>query len=261
MQQQREPEEWLTTSDVAALLGVRVGTVSAYRARGQMPAPDKTLGRTHLWHKQTIDTWNRGRPRVGDAAPPDAPAVGEATIWRAGHESTIYENEWVSLSLVRVTPPGHAPFDHHVVTLKPAAMVALLDDAGERVLLMWRHRFAVDAWNWELPGGIIEDGEDPEVTAAREAVEETGFRPVNLEHVVTFEPNIGMVRNAHHVYLSRGAEHVGEPTETTEMQRMEWVPLDDVQQLIADGKIVNSGTLVALLYVLATRADGAMPTS
>ena len=140
-------------------------------------------------------------------------------------------------------------------------MVALLDGAGERVLLMWRHRFAVDTWNWELPGGIVEDGEDPSVTAAREAIEETGFRPVDLEHVVTFEPNIGMVRNAHHVYVSRGAELVGEPTETTEMQRMEWVPLDDVQQLIADGKIVNSGTLVALLYLLATRADGATPTA
>ena len=37
------------------------------------------------------------------------------------------------------------------------------------------------------------------------------------------------------------------------MQRMEWVPLDDVLGLIRDGKILNSGSLVALLYVLATR--------
>jgi hypothetical protein len=43
-----ESDEWWTTSDVAGFLGLQVGTVSSYRQRGQMPAPDKTLGRTHV---------------------------------------------------------------------------------------------------------------------------------------------------------------------------------------------------------------------
>jgi hypothetical protein len=38
------------------------------------------------------------------------------------------------------------------------------------------------------------------------------------------------------------------------MQRMEWIPLDDVSQLIADGKITSSGTLVGLLTVLSARS-------
>jgi len=37
--------EWWTTTDVVAYLGVRLATVSTYRKRGQMPAPDMTLGR------------------------------------------------------------------------------------------------------------------------------------------------------------------------------------------------------------------------
>ena len=41
--------EWWTTSDVAAYLGVAVATVTNYRKRGQMPAPDMTVGRTHMW--------------------------------------------------------------------------------------------------------------------------------------------------------------------------------------------------------------------
>lgn len=57
--------EWWTTSDVAAYLEVRVATVSSYRARGQMPAPDMTVGRTHVWHPETIITWHEGRPRPG----------------------------------------------------------------------------------------------------------------------------------------------------------------------------------------------------
>ena len=36
--------EWWTTSDVAAYLGVQIGTVSAYRSRGQVSAPTRTSG-------------------------------------------------------------------------------------------------------------------------------------------------------------------------------------------------------------------------
>ena len=60
--------EWWTTSDVAAYLGLRVGTVSSYRKRGQMPEPDMTVGRTHVWKPARIIEWHeagRGRVWVG----------------------------------------------------------------------------------------------------------------------------------------------------------------------------------------------------
>lgn len=57
--------DWWTTSDVAAYLGVRVGTISAYRARNQMPEPDMTVGRTHMWRPARIVAWHEARPRPG----------------------------------------------------------------------------------------------------------------------------------------------------------------------------------------------------
>jgi hypothetical protein len=57
--------EWWTTTDVAAYLGVRVGTISTYRKRDQMPAPDLTVGRTHMWRPERIIEWHRSRPRPG----------------------------------------------------------------------------------------------------------------------------------------------------------------------------------------------------
>jgi 8-oxo-dGTP pyrophosphatase MutT (NUDIX family) len=147
--------------------------------------------------------------------------------------------------------PDGQRYEHHTVWMPPAAMTALLDDDGAHVLLLWRHRFVPDLWNWELPGGLIDDGEEPATTAAREIEEETGYRPRQLEHLVTFEPMIGMVKCPHHVYLGRGAELVGEPTEKTEMERMQWIPLAMVPDLIRRGEVRNSGSLVALLHVLA----------
>jgi predicted DNA-binding transcriptional regulator AlpA len=47
----------LTMEEVAELIGVERSTVSAYKARQQMPAPDKVYGRTPLWKESTILAW------------------------------------------------------------------------------------------------------------------------------------------------------------------------------------------------------------
>jgi 8-oxo-dGTP pyrophosphatase MutT (NUDIX family) len=180
----------------------------------------------------------------------------EDARWIAHGERPVYENEWVTVGLADISLPSGERFEHHTVTMKPAAMTVVLDDAGKQVLLSWRHRFVPDVWNWELPGGLLDPGESPAETAAREVEEETGYRPRSVEHLVTFEPMVGMVRNAHHVYLARGAEKVGEATELNE-GTFEWVALADVPELISKGRIVNSGSLVGLLHVLAFSGSGA----
>jgi 8-oxo-dGTP pyrophosphatase MutT (NUDIX family) len=180
----------------------------------------------------------------------------DAARWVVHSERPVYENEWVTVGLADISTPDGERFEHHTVVLPAAAMTVVLDDAGENVLLSWRHRFVPDVWNGELPGGLVDEGETPAETAAREVEEETGYRPRSVEHLVTFEPMIGMVRNAHHVFLSRGAEKAGDATEVNE-GRFEWIALADVPELIAKGRIVNSGSLVGLLHVLALSGPGA----
>lgn len=144
------------------------------------------------------------------------------------------------------------PFEHHVVKLHHVAVTAVLDDQ-DRVLMMWRYRFVPQQFGWELPGGIVDAGEDPADTAMREVVEETGWRPKTLEHVVTYQPMVGMVDSPHEIFVGYGAERVGEPTDLEEAGHIEWVPLTDIQGLMTRGELMGSGTLVALLHILATR--------
>ena len=178
--------------------------------------------------------------------------------WTVRGERPIYESEWVTVGLADISQPSGDSFEHHTVTLPPAAMTVVLDDRATQVLMAWRHRFVPDLWNWELPGGLLDEGEEPAVTAAREVEEETGYRPRAVEHLVTFEPMVGTVRSAHHVFLARGAELVADPTEVNE-GKFEWLPLADIPNLIAKGKIVNSGSLVGLLHVLALSGPGTRP--
>ncbi|WP_329395369.1 NUDIX domain-containing protein [Streptomyces lydicus] len=175
--------------------------------------------------------------------------------WQIHGERAVYDNRWVRLTLVDVEPPGVERFEHHVVRLHHVAIAAVLDDQ-DRVLMLWRYRFVPDAWGWELPGGIVDAGEDPRGAALREVEEETGWRPEVLDHVVTYQPMVGMVDSPHEIYVGRGATHIGDPTDTEEAGHVAWVPLSDIPGLMARGELMGSGTLVALLHVLASRGKG-----
>ncbi|MEU1368637.1 NUDIX domain-containing protein [Streptomyces sp. NPDC005803] len=172
--------------------------------------------------------------------------------WRIHGERDLYDNRWVKLQLWEVEPPGIEPFEHHVVKLHHVAVTAVLDDQ-DRVLMMWRYRFVPQQFGWELPGGIVDAGEEAADTALREVVEETGWRPKTLEHVVSYQPMVGMVDSPHEIFVGHGAERVGEPTDLEEAGHIEWVPLSDIPGLMARGELMGSGTLVALLHILATR--------
>jgi hypothetical protein len=54
---------YLTSKQIAELLNVTPSTISSYKARGQMPPPDKEYGRTPLWLYSTIEKW-RGEIRT-----------------------------------------------------------------------------------------------------------------------------------------------------------------------------------------------------
>ncbi|WP_405434971.1 NUDIX domain-containing protein [Streptomyces anulatus] len=180
--------------------------------------------------------------------------------WRIHGERDVYDNRWVKLQLWDVEPPGVERFEHHVVKLHHVAITAVVDDQ-DRVLMMWRYRFVPKQFGWELPGGIVDEGEDPSDTALRETVEETGWRPKSLDHVVTYQPMVGMVDSPHEIFVGHGAERVGDPSDLEEAGHIEWVPLADVPGLMARGELMGSGTLVALLHILATRSGRGVTTS
>ena len=167
-------------------------------------------------------------------------------------EREVYRNRWVRLTLVDIETPDGRRFEHHVVRLQTVALAAVLDEQ-DRVLMLWRHRFVTDEWGWELPGGIVDGGEDAGAAAAREVLEETGWRPRPMRHLLTFQPMPGMVDTPHALFVARGAEKVGEPSDAEEAAVVDWIPMTRVPELIDRGEVLGSGSLVALLYLLTQR--------
>ncbi len=181
----------------------------------------------------------------------------ERSGWRTFGEKKIYYNRWVQLGLVDVEAPNGERWDYHVVRLGRIAVALVVDDQ-DRVLMLWRYRFVTEQWGYELLGGLVDAGEDAAATASREAEEESGWRPLGEpERLVSFEPLPGQVTAPVDVFLWRGAERIGEPTDTEEVGRVEWVALSRVPELVRRQELLGSGTLVALLYYLASHRGAA----
>jgi 8-oxo-dGDP phosphatase len=166
--------------------------------------------------------------------------------WRQHGERTVYDSPWVRVTKVDVTAPDGQRFEHHAVRLHTVASAVVMD-SQDRVLLVWRHRFITNSWGWETPGGIVDDGETSEQTAVRETVEETGWRPEDLQLLAAFQPMPGLVDTPHEVYLSRRAVKVAEPSDATEAGVVDWIPMAEVPALMERGEIAGSGSLVGLL--------------
>lgn len=174
--------------------------------------------------------------------------------WVVFGERSIYESRWVDLRLADVQPPGAERFEHHVLRMQRVAVALVLDDSESKVLLLRRHRFINQSWGWEVPVGIVESGETAEHAAYREVEEETGWRPRGLQHVLTFQPAIGISDSPHDVFSGVGGEHVTNEIDPSEAAAVRWTPVEVLMELIGAGEIRDAASLVAILHLLARDA-------
>jgi ADP-ribose pyrophosphatase len=158
------------------------------------------------------------------------------------------------LRRVSVDLPDGVTFDQYVIVLPEAVVVVAVDDSADAVLMVRRHRYIVDRWVWELPGGYAEQGEDLDVAAARELEEETGWRPARVEHLVTFQPMIGSADSANHVYAAYDCEPTNGAVDINETVEVRWVGLEEAAQLVQAGEIIGAASVVAISELNARAA-------
>lgn len=126
-------------------------------------------------------------------------------------------------------------------------------DEEDNILLVKQYRRAADKELLEIPAGGIDRGEDAEAAVIREMQEETGFRPQKVERLCGFYSSPGFLTEYLNLYLATDlvtGRLYAEDTEAIELIR---VPVRDIPNLIASGKIEDSKTIAGLLYYLQYR--------
>lgn len=167
------------------------------------------------------------------------------TRWKVHGETAVYSSEWLNVRLADVELPDGSRFDHHVVRLPHAAVGVIVLDADRRVLLLRRHRFITDTWGWEIPAGRVDPGESREDAGVRETVEETGWRPLDLEYLGFTHPTNGLMEQRFEYFIASRAERVGD-FDVTETESIAWFAPDDVRTLVEQAEIPDGLSASAL---------------
>lgn len=125
---------------------------------------------------------------------------------------------------------------------------------GGAVVLVEQFRVPLGCNCIELPAGLIGDdtsGEAPDLAAARELEEETGFRAGRIENLGQFYSSPGMVSESFHLMRAHDLErvHDGGGVEGENIT-VHVVPLDTLEGFIADKRAQGCGMDVKLLLLL-----------
>ena len=143
------------------------------------------------------------------------------------------------------SPDGGVEDDYYTIDCPDwNNVIALTSD--NQVVMIEQYRHGVDEISLEIPGGIIDPDESPEIGAIRELAEETGYTAKEVHSLGWVHPNPAIQPNKCHLFLATGAEL----TQTTNLDHDEdievrLVPLEDIPKLVFAGKFTHSMMVAA----------------
>jgi ADP-ribose pyrophosphatase len=168
--------------------------------------------------------------------------------WRTLGRHYVYHNPWCAFRVDDVLLPSGTTIEYGVLEGGGFASVVPLTRQGGVVLVrQWRQ--PLGAFTLELPSGSVDRGEDPKEAAERELFEETGFRALELEHLVSVHTSTGRTDEVCHLFRCRAARDPGGPhPEPTEFIRSVELPLEEARRRITSGVISDAATVLGLLW-------------
>lgn len=161
----------------------------------------------------------------------------------------IYHGAVVNLGLETIELPTGELLTLEIVRHPGGAVILAVDNHG-RVCLLRQYRHAVGGWIWELPAGVIENGEEPIATARRELREEAGLEANDWIALPSILPTPGFCSEELFLYLARDLREVSAHPSADEQIEVHWKPMEETLAMAVDGRIRDAKTIVAVFRAI-----------
>lgn len=139
--------------------------------------------------------------------------------------------------------------DFFVIEAPDWVNIIAMTDEGE-IVFIEQFRQGTEEMNLELPGGMIDEGEQPRQAAERELLEETGYASSDWRLLGPSRPNPAIQNNTIYHFLAVGCEKTAAPSfDEHECVVTRLIPETEVRDLIRDDKVSHSLVVAAFYYM------------
>ena len=162
---------------------------------------------------------------------------------------TIYSGNILNLRRDEVEFSNNIKSVRELVEHSGGVSVLAENDEG-KVLLIKQYRYPVEEVIYEIPAGKLEIAEKVVDCASRELREETGYQAEKFSELYRFYPTPGYSTETIYIYKAEGLSYVG--PELEEGEYIEVVPKSrkELKELLKNGELKDSKTLIAVLHYL-----------
>jgi len=161
----------------------------------------------------------------------------------------IYEGRAVKLRVDSVRLGNGRQTTREIVEHSDCIAVVVIDQ-NDNVLLVKQFRKPVEKELLEIPAGGIDAGEDPEEAVSRELREEIGYMPKSVRRLGGFYSAPGYCSEYLYLYLATKLVPSQLTAEDTEEINVVRVPIEEIPDLIASGRICDAKSIAGLLSYL-----------
>ncbi|MCC8038982.1 MAG: NUDIX hydrolase [Bacteroidales bacterium] len=168
--------------------------------------------------------------------------------WKILSSEYLVKRPWLTARRDKVELPDGRVNDEFYVLEYPAwiNVIAITEDG--RIVMERQYRHALGVTCYEIPAGVVEQGEQPIDAAKRELEEETGYVGGEWSELMVLSANPGLLNNLTYCYLARGVKPNGtrhlDATEDLEVVLME---RDKLVELLQSDQL-RQALMIAPLY-------------
>jgi 8-oxo-dGTP pyrophosphatase MutT (NUDIX family) len=175
--------------------------------------------------------------------------------WQAFDTTYLFRRPpWLVLRQQRFRlPSGREIADYWISEYPPWVNVVAVTTA-DQVVLIRQYRPGLGGVHYEIPAGVVENGEDVEAAARRELAEETGYGGGRWSVLTRLSANPALQDNITTTYLAEDVAPLGRAQpEATEDLRVHLVPVAQVSEIIDQADMVQALHVAPLLRYLLRR--------
>jgi ADP-ribose pyrophosphatase len=163
------------------------------------------------------------------------------------HSKIIYQGPVFGVRRDEVLEPTGVHATREVIT-HPGSVVVLPVLPDRRVVLIRQYRHATRQFLWELVAGRMERGENPRRAAARELIEETGYRAKRFKVFLDVFPTPGFLAERMYILLAEGLALGEAEPEEDEKITVKAFTTGELEKMIRQGKLRDAKSIAGLLY-------------